>query len=412
MQPLELTLTGQAYLGRAFGRDEEGRVIFVPFGMQGERVRVSLVETHKRWALGKLEEVIEPSPSRIQPRCRHYTDCGGCHYQHLPYEHQLQVKRDVVHAQLERLGRIDAPPVLDPVASPTAWHTRNHMQFSLDPNGQLGFLAAGSKRVVPIQECFLPEQELCDLWPQIDLEPVENLNRLTLRTDSQSESLIVFHGQGDPGFDFSTDVAASAVWVSETGLTVLAGEDYLRMQVLDRLFHVSAGAFFQVHTALAADLVQGAIEALAIHPGDIIFDLYAGVGLFSAFIASEGARLIAVEESPWATADFERNLDAFDHVSLYAAPVEMALPSINVQPDAVLLDPPRAGLGAQVVDRLLALAPKRLVYVSCDPSTLARDGGRLREGGYHLEFVQPFDLFPQTFHIETLSLWTRNLAGS
>jgi len=134
--------------------------------------------------------------------------------------------------------------------------------------------------------------------------------------------------------------------------------------------------------------------------------------LFSAFIASEGARLIAVEESPWATADFERNLDAFDHVSLYAAPVEMALPSINVQPDAVLLDPPRAGLGAQVVDRLLALAPKRLVYVSCDPSTLARDGGRLREGGYHLEFVQPFDLFPQTFHIETLSLWTRNLAGS
>jgi 23S rRNA (uracil1939-C5)-methyltransferase len=162
-----------------------------------------------------------------------------------------------------------------------------------------------------------------------------------------------------------------------------------------------------VHRALAAELVRLALEALAPQEGEAVFDLYAGVGLFSAFLAQAGARIVAVEASPSACTDFEVNLAEFDDVELYEASVEVALPAIERKPDAVLVDPPRAGLEPPALDALLDLAPGRLVYVSCDPATLARDGKRLAQAGYRLERVTPLDLFPQTYHIETVSRWVR-----
>lgn len=407
MQTLDITLTGMAYGGDAFGRDANGRMIFVPFAIPGERIQAEIVETHKRWARARLVKVLKASPERVAPRCRHFTDCGGCHYQHMPYQIQLKSKAEIVRSQLERLGGFEDPPVETIIASQSPWNTRNHLKFSLTPDGRLGFNAPGSNRVVPIDECHLPEPNLASLWPRLDLETIQGLKRITLRTGIEGERMLILHGDDDPDVNVTTDLPASVVWLSPRGMTVLAGEGFLTIDVLDRAFKVSANSFFQVHTALAGEVVQHVLEALRFQPGETILDLYAGVGLFSAFLAQKGVRVVAVEESPVACADFENNLAEFDHVELYEAPVEVALPAIHTHPSAVVVDPPRVGLSLEAIKQLIKLSSPLLVYVSCDPATLARDGQRLVKAGYQLERCTPIDMFPQTYHIETLSIWRR-----
>jgi 23S rRNA (uracil1939-C5)-methyltransferase len=396
-----------AYGGEAFGREPEGRMVFVPFGLPGELARVELVDVHKRWARARMLEVLEPSPDRIDPRCRHFGICGGCHYQHIPYKKQLEVKRQVLHSQLERIGKFDDPPVAPTVPSPSPWEARNHLQFSISTDGELGFMEASSNWIVPIQECFLPEPDLGDLWPRFTAEPDTPFTRVGMRIGDEGQAMIVLHGLEDPSIEMEMDLPASIVWLGPGGAAVLAGEGFILQSVNGRPFRVSAGSFFQVNTALAGKLVEHAIRSLEIQTGQTVLDLYAGVGLFSAFIAQAGADLIAVESSEWACSDFEVNLEEFDQVALYQAAVEEALPLLQVEPQSVLLDPPRGGVERDALERLIEMAPNRIVYVSCDPATLARDGRILADSGYQLEQVTPFDLFPQTYHIESISEWTR-----
>ncbi|MGD2252020.1 MAG: class I SAM-dependent RNA methyltransferase [Anaerolineales bacterium] len=407
MEEIALSLTGLAYGGEAIGRDQSGRMIFVPFALPGERVLVQVVETHKRWARARLLEVRERSSDRIDPRCSHFTLCGGCHYQHMPYPAQLRAKKDIVRDQLARIGGFDDPPVAASVPSPSPWQYRNHMRFSLTPQGKLGFVTADSDRVFAVGECHLPEPPLADLWPRIELESISGLTHVGLRAGAKDEQLLILHGEGDPEVEVHIELPASVVWLGPGGAAVLGGEGFLEIEVLGRTFRVSAGSFFQVNTTLAGELVQRALQALEMQAGELVFDLYAGVGLFSAALAAAGARVVAVEESQWACADFEVNLDEFDDVALYEAAVEQALPAIKEKPAAVLVDPPRAGLSREVLDLLVKAGPERLVYVSCDLATLARDGKRLAAAGYTLEVLTPIDLFPQTYHIETISRWRR-----
>jgi 23S rRNA (uracil1939-C5)-methyltransferase len=405
-EEITLTLEGMAYGGEAFGREQEGRMVFVPFGLPGEVARVELVDIHKRWARARMLEVLEPSPERIEPRCRHFGICGGCHYQHLPYEAQLKVKRQVLRSQLERIGKFDDPPVASTVPSPSVWQARNHLQFSLSAKGELGFMEASSNQVIPIQECFLPEQDLGDLWPRFAAEPGPPFSRVAMRVGDEGQAMIVLHGQEDPAIEMEMDLPASIVWLGPGGAAVLAGEGFITQSINGRAFQVSAGSFFQVNTTLAGALVDHALRALEIQAGQTVLDLYAGVGLFSAFIAKAGADLIAIESSEWAGSDFEVNLEEFDQVSLYQATVEEALPLLEIKPHAVLLDPPRGGVDRDALERLVEMAPDRIVYVSCDPATLARDGRILADGGYRLEQVTPYDMFPQTYHIESVSVWS------
>lgn len=404
---ITITLEGMAYGGEAFGREDDSRMVFVPYGLPGEVVRVEMVDLHKRWARARLLEVVEPSSDRIAPRCRHFGHCGGCHYQHIPYQKQLEVKRQVLESQLQRIGKFDHPPVAATVPSPASWEARNHLQFSLSSQGELGFMAANSDQVVAIQECLLPEPDLGALWPRFEAEPDPPIHRLGMRVGDDGQAMIVMHGEGDPAIEMEMDLPASIVWLGPGGAAVLAGEGFVIQSVNGRPFRVSAGSFFQVNTALAGELVDHAVKALAIQSGQTILDLYAGVGLFSAFIAQSGAELIAVESSQWACGDFEVNLQEFDQVALYQASVEEVLPALEVEPQAVLLDPPRAGVEREALERLIELGPDRIVYVSCDPATLARDGRILADGGYHLLEVTPFDMFPQTYHIESISKWSR-----
>jgi 23S rRNA (uracil1939-C5)-methyltransferase len=202
------------------------------------------------------------------------------------------------------------------------------------------------------------------------------------------------------------EAGISVVHLTEDDALVMAGEDHIVMQVLNRNFRVSAGSFFQVNTVMAEKMAEHLLDKLPL-PAKTILDVYCGVGLFSAFLASKCERLIGVEASPSACEDFAVNLDEFDNVELYEGAAEEVIPHFEAEQPIVLVDPPRSGVDKHALDGIRQLAPQVIAYVSCDPSTLARDAARLNAGGYRLAEVTPFDLFPQTYHIESIAIFEK-----
>lgn len=404
---VELQLESLAYGGEAFGRLPDGRAAFISLALPGERVRARVVEEKTGFVRAELEQVLIPSAERVAPRCVHFGACGGCHYQHMPYEAQLQAKQAILHEQLTRIGGLVDPPV-QPVVGGEPWQYRNHVQFHLDGQGHLGYMPRRSGLPFAIRECYLPEPALSQAWPQLEFDAQAGIQRVGLRLGAGEDVQLILEGDEQNLPEVSVEeLPFSVVHLSHTGAVVLAGSDFVVMEVLGRVFRVSAGSFFQVNTAIAEKMVTRVLELVAPVAADTVLELYSGVGLFSAVLAPHVLRLAAVESSEPACTDFEVNLEEFDNVELYQAPVELALPAISIQPQAVLVDPPRAGLERRVIDRLVELAAPRLVYVSCDPATLARDARRLERGGYKLRSVTPYDMFPQTYHIESISLWEK-----
>ncbi len=400
------------YGGDAMGRLPDGRAAFVPLALAGETVRAEIVEDKRGFARLRLLEVIEPSPQRIQPLCVHFGACGGCHYQHLAYPDQVALKTNILRDQLERIGGLVDPPVQPMVASPRPYYYRNHVQFHLDEAGKLGYHRLRSEDVLAIRECHLPEETLNQVWPQLDFEALPEIERIGLRLGMGDDVQLILESQAAETPELSVeDLPLSVVHLDQAGPLVLAGSAWLVMEVLGRPFRVSAGAFFQVNTPMAEAMVQHILDRLphyaALGPQTTLLDVYCGVGLFSAFLAPQVGRLIGIEASPAACEDFEVNLDEFDNVELYEAPAEMVLPGLDVQPQVVLVDPPREGIDRRALDALLQLSPQVLVYVSCDPATLARDAKRLAAGGYRLAQATPFDLFPQTYHLESISFFVK-----
>jgi 23S rRNA (uracil1939-C5)-methyltransferase len=406
----EILLTTLAYGGDAMGRLEDSRAVFVPFGLAGERVRIRLTEEKRGFARGELAEILEASPHRIIPRCKHFGVCGGCHYQNLSYEEQLEAKREILRDQLTRIGRIENPPVQDMVASPNPWNCRNHVQFHLTEEGKLGYVGAGTsfaKGIIPITECHLPEASINSHWPQLEFEPGTNITRVSLRTGKEDELMLILESDSAESPELEIEAEISVAHVFEDNAVVIAGNNHIVIPVLGRDFRVSAMSFFQVNTAMVEKLVQHLLTFLPVSLSTTLVDVYCGVGLFSAFLASKCERVIGIESSPSACEDFSFNLDEFDNIELYEGLAEEVIPYLEAKPDIVLVDPPRAGLEKLVVDGILKRNPQVIAYVSCDPSTLARDSKRLIEGGYKLKQVTPFDLFPQTYHIESISLFER-----
>ena len=402
----DIQLTALTYGGDAIGRLPDGRAVFVPFALPGERARVRLVEEKRGHARAELLEVLEPVPGRIPPRCAHFTACGGCHYQHMDYPAQLAAKTAILKEQLERIGGLADIPIREAVPSPQPWNYRNHVQFHLTSDGKLGYQAPRSSTVIPIRECHLPEAPLNALWPQLEVEALPGLERVGLRLGAGEELMLVLESSQPGAPEFTVEeVALSAVQLGPGGALVLAGSEAIVVEVLGRPFRVSAASFFQVNTAQAAAMVEHLLQALPLEPGMTVLDVYCGVGLFSAFLAPRVQRLVGIELSPEACEDFAVNLDAFENVELYEAPAEQVLAGVDFHPDVIVVDPPRAGLGQATLDGLLRQEASHLAYISCDPATLARDAKRLVQGGYRLRQITPFDLFPQTYHIESISLW-------
>lgn len=405
-----ITLTTLTYGGDAMGRLEDGRAVFVPFGLPGERVRIRLTEDKRNFARGELLEVLDASPLRIAPRCVHFGLCGGCHYQNLPYEEQLKAKTDILRDQLTRIGKIENPPVEAMVASPSPWNYRNHVQFHLTREGKLGYVTAGWPQVFAISECHLPEGSINSLWPQLEFEPEMDIERVSLRSGLDEELMLVLESESPEPPELEIEAGISIAHVFAENTLVIAGNDHLTIRLLDRDFRVSAASFFQVNTAMAEKMVQHLLAVLPTSPSSTLLDIYCGAGLFSTFLAPKYERVIGIESSPSACDDFAYNLDEFENVELYEGFAEEILPDLAVQiqsPAHVVVDPPRAGLDKHVIDAILKLSPRLIAYVSCDPSTLARDAARLIHGGFQLKQVTPFDLFPQTFHIESISLFEK-----
>ena len=409
MEP-EILLTTLTFGGDAMGRLEDGRAVFVPFGLSGEKVRVRVTDEKRNFARGEIIEILEESRQRILPRCKHFGTCGGCHYQHLPYEEQLKAKTEILRDQLIRIGKIENPPVQTMVASPSPWNYRNHVQFHLTEDGKLGYVKAHERKVFAIEECHLPEGFLNDIWPQLTFEPDTNLERVSLRRGKDYDSMLILESNSPETPELEIEAGLSVVHVFEENAVVVAGNDCVTIHLLGRDFRVSAPSFFQVNTAMAEKMVNHMLENLPVTSSSTLLDVYCGAGLFSAFFAPKCERVMGIESSSSACEDFSFNLDEFNNVELYEGLAEDILPAFVGRVDHplyVLIDPPRAGLDKHVVDGILTLKPQIIAYVSCDPSTLARDTMRLSNGGYHLRDVTPFDLFPQTYHIESISLFER-----
>jgi 23S rRNA (uracil1939-C5)-methyltransferase len=402
----EISLAALAYGGEAIGRLPDGRAVFVSFALPGERVRIRLVEEKRGYARAELLEVLEAAPQRVFPRCPHFTVCGGCHYQHVPYPLQLEAKASILREQLERIGGLVNVQVENTVPSPHPWNYRNHIQFHLTLEGKLGFLSHDSRSVIPITECHLPEEAIGEIWPLLEVEPLPGLERVGLRAGADGDTMLVIESSSSDAPEFSVEeLPVSAVHLSPQGSLLLAGSAWLEMDVLGRALRVSAASFFQVNTPMAEEMIRHLINHLEVNQHMTCLEMYCGVGLFSAFLAPRVGRLVGIESSPSACEDFVENLDEFENVELYEASTEAVLPSIDFRPDLILVDPPRSGLGRPVLKEILRLQAPVLAYISCDPATLARDARQLVEGGYRLEKITPFDLFPQTFHIESISIW-------
>ena len=404
----DVRIDNLAYGGDALGRLADGRVVFVPDAIPGEMVRLAITEDKARHARAELVEVLEPAPERVIPRCQHFSTCGGCHYQQMNYPAQLKAKAGILREQLERIGGFREFPVVEIIGAPEPWYYRNHIQFHITEDGKLGFQKAHSNQPFAIRECHLPEAAINQLWPQIDLEPIPGLERVSLRLGVDEDLMLILQSTDPQPVDFSIeDLAISMVQLGPSGSIVLAGSDHIEMEVLGRRFRVSAASFFQVNRLQAQAMVRYLLDHLPLNDDMTILELYSGVGLFSAFLAPRAKRLVGIEISPDACEDFTYNLDEFDNVELYEDLAENVLGGNSFHPYIIIMDPPRAGLGVKTVEGILAQGADHLAYISCDPATLARDGKQLAAGGYSLVRLTLVDMFPQTYHVESISLWEK-----
>ena len=400
------------YGGDCIGRLPDGRAVFVPFVLPRETAEIGLTESKERYARGKLIKLIQSSPDRIQPPCPYFTQCGGCHYQHIGYAQQLALKKELLRDQLERIGKFSRLPELNITPSPLPFAYRNQVQFhpaaTHDPEKlALGFKKNGSDETLPIDHCLLISQELNQLLSQIELEPDGGIQRVVLREDSTGEQMIVLEGEDEVPPDLTFELPISAAYTNPNGeVFSLSGNNALLYEIENKEFLVSPQSFFQVNLPVATMMVRHILEQLKGKKELRVLELYSGVGLFTRFIAHFASELIAIESSPSACFNFADNLDEFDNISLYEGPVEAILANLidEIKPiDLVLLDPPRAGMNAKARQALVKLNPSQIIYISCDPGTLARDLKHLAEADYAINNLHAYDMFPQTMHIEMIT---------
>ncbi len=407
MAAITIRLDNMAHGGEAMGR-YEGQPILVPLGIPGELVRVMVEERRRRFWRGRIIEVVEPSSERVRPRCRYFGLCGGCQWQHVDYGAQLRWKQRLVVDQLRRLGGEGDAPVSTVLGMEEPWAYRNHVQLVANEVGALGFQALRSHDVVAIDTCWITHPMIDDLWGALDIEGWR-ADGVVLRAGVETgEGLVVFEG-GDDLPEVAIDAPVSCLYRSRDGhMEVLVGDDHYHERLGGRTFRVSASSFFQVNTAQAERLVDVVRGYLALAGGETLLDVYCGVGTFALTVGRGAGRVVAVEEAPSAVADARANLAPDEAVTLVEGRAEDVLPSLDLRADAVVVDPPRAGCAPEVLRAIAETGAGRIVYVSCDAATLARDVARLAELGYALRAVQPVDVFPQTSHVETVVLMSRN----
>lgn len=451
----EVTISGINSRGEGIARTDEGFVLFVPQGLPGERVRVAVVEAKRQYAVGHLQEILGPHPRRVSPPCPWFGACGGCQLQHADKILQTELKGALVQDALTRLGG-GVPETGFEACRPSSvlWGYRNKAAFPavFHPSGglRLGFYREGSHRIVPLRQCPVVDPRLEGLF--ISLRPLLEKGALTgydekkhsgdlrhlvlrggIRTDHVACVLVVraplsspqerwlrekilpvvrsaakrytlaVHIHGAPG---------NTIWGGTT--EIVGGESFLSERLGDFSYTYDVTSFFQVNPTQAEELFSHVANLVKASRPSRTLELYAGVGSLTTFLARLGGEVTAVESWVASVESSRHNLGraGFRQVRTVCADVKAYLADPGERPDVVVMDPPRTGCEEEVLHRLGALASKTLVYVSCNPATLARDVGVLRQEGYKLSRVTPFDLFPQTAHVESVALLHREVSPS
>jgi 23S rRNA (uracil1939-C5)-methyltransferase len=414
---LELRITGIAAGGAGVGRAADGRAIFVHRTAPGERVKVRLTVQKPRWAKAELQQVLEPAPSRREAPCRFYDRCGGCTLEHMEYGAQLDAKARIVADALERIGGV-AAPAPEVVASPAEFRYRNRVSFTL-VRMRGGGVVAGfhellrPERVLDIDEsCLMPELAVAEAWAAVRRSwgadagrlPSGTRLRLTVRASAGGRTALLVqggYGRGRPDELLARVPSLEAIWhqprASDAPL-LLAGESRLDEAWQEEDLALGGAVFLQVNRGAAALLEQHVLELAGRVEGLRVVDAYCGVGLHARRLARAGAEVVGIELDAAAVAEARRTVPG---ARFLAARVEDAISDV-LPADLVVLNPPRAGLEEAAAAALVERPAARLIYVSCDPATLARDVKRLA-AAYRLERVRCFDLFPQTSHVETVA---------
>ena len=423
----KLVYGGDGLARLAANENGPGKSVFVPFALEGETGEAQLVEPKPGFLRARLERVIEPSASRIQPGCPYFQRCGGCHYQHTSYERQLAIKAQVLRETLRRTAKIEVPCELQVHPSPE-WNYRNRTRLKIhtEPKFAIGFYEFRSHYLLPIEHCPISSplinQAITQLWAAgRNAQLADCVREVELFANAADSELLVelYCQPGTPRREARalaetfTDIlpAATGIAIFEQSVKRISepkqlahfGTPNLSYQAQKFTYRVSAGAFFQSNRYLIDELAALATSGAS---GLLALDLYAGVGLFSAELARNFAQVIAVEASQISVSDLRHNCG--QEVEAVRATTERYLAQTSgLHPDLVVADPPRGGLGESVVRSLARLDAPRVTYVSCDPSTLARDMRVFVSLGYRIGEAHLIDLFPQTFHLESVFHLTR-----
>jgi 23S rRNA (uracil1939-C5)-methyltransferase len=441
----------KAIYGGAFLARHEGKAIFIPLALPGEQAQVRIVEEKKSYAAAEIIRIATPAPERVIPECRHFGACGGCQYQHASYEAQLRFKQSILRETLER-GGVRAPDSMTVLAA-EPWQYRNRIRLALDAAGNPGYRGRRSHRLVPIAECpiamsLLVRAALAAGEIMRALTPSRRATELSLFCDAEGTALLASLS-APASFSLHDFCRALAERIPQLTGAELAAEDpagrhprgdsrtplaapgkalwgapSLTYRAAGYSYRVDHGAFFQVNHRLIdalVDRVLGGGDGEDAQ-GALAWDLFAGVGLFARRLAGRFTRVLAVESAPSAAAALAQNLAGTGGEPVYATTLDFLrrvdasrpgkiVPG-RIVPDLIIVDPPRAGLEAETTALLARIAAPALTYVSCDPATLARDLRPLLDAGYVISDITLADLFPQTFHIETVVHLRRSRANT
>ena len=387
---LTLELRSFGRQGEALAETDDGKPVFVFGGIPGETVTAEVVATRRGYVAARVTDVADPSPHRVAPDCRYFGACTGCQWQHIAYERQLEMKREALVDALHRVGGLDVEP-LPTLPSPDRLGYRNHARFTVSKQGgRLGYVHKERRRHVEVEECLLMAPWINHALASLQGHVAET-TQLSLRYGVHTGDYLL-----QPTFQ-SMDVPLAS------------GQKHYEEALLGHRFRVSSPSFFQVNTRQAEQMAELVMEQLRLDGSQTVVDAYAGVATFAVLMADRARHVVAVEESAAAVADARVNVEGIPNVELRQARTEGVLLELAAGGvDAVLLDPPRAGCMPGTLDALLDVPPERVVYVSCDPETLARDLAILTAGPFRIEQVRPVDMFPQTYHVETVATLVRD----
>lgn len=339
----------------------------------------------------RLRRVVEAAPERVMSACAVFGECGGCQLQQMPYPAQLAWKTARVCDLLRAVG-FDEPPTLPAIGCEPPWNYRNHMRFSVDRDGRVGLTARGTRRVIPLTNCPIAQPRINDALAALAEEPQPHPQALVRYGVATGQMLLV-----------PAPLPATRARLESAGLDVC--EETMEEELGGVRFRIRPSSFFQTNTAQANVMARLALAELPSGPDVTLVDAYCGVGVFARLMAERAGRVLAIEESASAVRDARWNLRETPHVEIIQAKVEDDLPQRTERIDGLIIDPPRAGCQRPVLDALVARRPPVVVYISCDPTTLARDLAYLclKTGAYRLRSVRPLDMFPQTAHIENIA---------